>query len=96
MTGLVNAAGAPEPSRVQSAFKATEHAREFDREKEVPILTGPHATARVLRSAVETIEFATSPQTRPTPEGEASDRFDQVDHEVATAGTLGRKLDLKA
>ena len=96
MTGLVNAAGAPGPSRVQSTFKGMELARESEREKLVPVLTGPHATARVLRSAVETIHFAEAAPMRPAPEGEASDRFDQADQEAGVASTLGRDLDVTA
>ena len=96
MTGLVNAAGAPGPSRVQSTFKGSELAHESEREKLVPLLTGPQAAARVLRSAVETIEFAEAAPTRPVPEGEASDRFDQADQEAGVTSTLGRDLDVTA
>ena len=96
MTGLVNAAGAPGPSRVQSTFRANELARESEREECVPVLTGLQATARVLRLAVETIQFAEPPPTRPAPEGEASDRFDQADQEATMTDTLGRNLDVTA
>ncbi len=96
MTGLVNAAGTPEPSRVQTAYRTSERARQAELEKNVPIVTGLQATERILQAAVETIKFAGADTQRAVPNGEQSDRFDQADQESHAAGTLGRNLDVTA
>ena len=96
MTGLVNAAGALRPARVQSALRVSQQPSESEREKDVPIVTSLQATERLVRSAVEALEFRESEQERGVPEGASSDRFGQADREAKPTGGLGQSLDLTA
>ena len=96
MIGLVNAAGAPEPTRVQSVFTAAQLAHDAERETLAPIVNGRQAAERLLRSAVETIEFTRAEQLRSIPQGTDSDRFDQADQEGRPTETLGEHLDVTA
>ncbi len=92
----MNAAGAPGPSRVQTALTASERAHQAELAKEAPLVTGHQVTARILRSAVETIKFAKPNAKRQVPGEDESDRFDQADQEERATGTLGKQLDVTA
>ena len=96
MIGLVNAAGTPETARVQSASAAKLPEQEQQSGNLVPILSNERAAERVLRTAVETIDFATGEAQRALPGGEQSDRTDQADLEAKTAGGVGSMLDVTA
>jgi hypothetical protein len=96
MIGLVNSAGAPETSRVQSAHRTVVESVLEEGRKLIPILTGEQAAQRVLQSAVQTIEFTASQAERSLPGGEQSDRFDQAELEASSTCTLGGELDVTA
>lgn len=96
MIGLVNAAGTPETSRVQSAHRTVVESVLEEGRKLIPLLTGEQAAQRVLQSAVQTIEFTASQAERGLPGGEQSDRFDQAELEANSTRTLGRELDVTA
>jgi len=95
MVGLVNAAGTPETSRVQSVFTAALQAGET-KGGLLPIVNSQQAAERVLRSAVDTIEFTNGDVVRPTPDGGQSDRFAQAELEAATTESVGKFLDVTA
>lgn len=96
MIGLVNAAGAPETSRVQSANRDAAESFLKEGQKLIPILNNERAAERVLQSAVKTISFTTSEAQRGLPGDGQSDRFDQADREAGSTPTLGRTLDVTA
>ena len=96
MIGLVNAAGAPETSRVQSASQRVVESSPKEGSKMVPILNNEQAAARVLQSAVQTISISGDAAQRGLPDGEKSDRFDQAELEANTPQTLGGGLDVTA
>lgn len=96
MIGLVNAAGAPETSRVQSAQRTVAEPAPLAERKLAPILSNERAVERVIQSAVQAIEFVASQAERNLPEGEQSDRFDQAELEADSTRTLGAGLDVTA
>ena len=96
MIGLVNSAGAPETSRVQSVFRGMVEAALKDGRKLLPILSNEQAAAWVLQSAIQTIELNNSDAARSPPSSEQSDRFDQAETEAEATPALGRDLDVTA
>lgn len=96
MIGLINAAGASESSRVQSASSRVVESSPKGEGNMIPILNNEQAAARVLRSAVKTILFANGEARRGLPDGEQSDRFDQAELETNTPQKLGEGLDVTA
>ncbi len=92
MIGLVNSAGAPEASRIQSAGKA---GSEKEGAKELaPLLSDERAVKKVLDKAVEALQFANPDGQRGLPDGDASDRFDQADNEQRPLSNAGNFLDV--
>ena len=96
MIGLVNAAGMPETSRIQSAVRGIVESVLKEGRKLIPILNNEQAAVRILQSAVQTISFTNSEAQRGLPDGEQSDRFDQADLEADPTERLGRDLDVSA
>ncbi len=96
MIGLVNAAGAPESSRIQSVSSDKMRVPEAERSNVFPLLNNERAAQQVLRSAVNTIEFTAAGAAREVPDGEQSDRFDQAELEAGSSQTVGRFLDVTA
>lgn len=91
MIGLVNSAGAPEASRIQSTGKAG--VENGASKKLAPLLSDERAVKKVLDKAVESIRFASPDGKRPLPDGNASDRFAQADTEAQTPSNVGSILD---
>jgi hypothetical protein len=102
MIGLVNAAGTPETSRVQSAYRDVVDSFLQNGGKIIPILNSEQAAVRVLQSAIQTISDTNSEAQRGVPDGEQSDRFAQADLEqrgkldADPTQALGRDLDVTA
>ncbi len=100
MIGLVNAAGAPETSRVQSALRGVVDAFLDEGRKIIPILNNEQAVGRVIQSAIQTISMTNSEAQRGLPSEEQSDRYDRADQEqrsrLETTQALGRDLDVTA
>ena len=100
MIGLVNAAGTPEISRVQSAFRRVVDDFLQEGGTIIPILNSEQAAVRVLQSAIQTISDTNSDAQRGLPGSEQSDRFDQADREQQSrpeanpTQALGRELDV--
>ena len=95
MIGLVNAAGMSDLARVQ----AVEHAaRAVVGGFFVPIERSDDTVGfRVLRSAIEQAEFSKSSRERKAPDGEESDRFNQVEAEARDpTAHLGQVVDVTA
>jgi len=96
MTGLVNAIGSGEGSRVQAALKQGQRSKPAESHRLLPPLLGVHAAAKVLRKAVETVRFATGGAQRRLPGGDESDRNDQADHEASPPDASRGRLDVVA
>ena len=61
-----------------------------------PVLGAEQAANRVLKKAVESIQFLETYKPRGTPDGNQSDRMHQADRDSKSHGVLGTTLDVMA
>jgi len=98
MLGLVNAVGAPETARTETADRMARQRARVEAENAPILNTGEAAVYRVLRTAIQALDESLSDAAaRRAPSGDESDRFDQAEMERST-GTpgLGGNLDVLA
>ncbi len=97
MIGLINSAGSPEASRIQSTADARSKGKSGEKGGEqIPLPTNEQAIERLLASAVQNVAFLAGDRQRGTPGGDSSDRFAQADAEARLSPTIGTALDVQA
>jgi len=97
MIGLINSAGSPEASRIQSTTDAGSKGKSGEKTgKRIPLPTNEQAVDQLLASAVQNVAFLAGDRQRGAPGGDSSDRFAQADTEAKLSSTIGTALDVQA